>query len=52
MCQPVYYVMVQVYHSMQQLIQNTATLLDTVTVITKFDMYYKMRRYNVTTEIW
>ena len=51
MCQLIYYVMAQFYHIMQQLIQNTATLLDNVTVITKTDMYYKMRRYNVTAEI-
>ena len=45
------YVMAQFYHIMQQLIQNTVTLLDNVTVMTKTDMYYKMRRYNVTAEI-
>ena len=42
----VYYKMCQVfYYKMQELLQNMATLLQNVTIITKCNVYYKLRQY-------
>ena len=36
----------EVYYKMQQLVQIATTLLQNATVITKCDVYYKLRQYN------
>ena len=42
----VYYKMRQVfYYKMRQLLQNATILLQNATVITKCDVYYKLRQY-------
>ena len=43
----VYYKMCQVfYYKMRQLLQIATTLLQNATVITKCDVYYKLRQYS------
>ena len=41
-----YYKMRQFYYKMQQLLQIVTNLLQNATVITKCDVYYKLRWYN------
>ena len=49
----VYYKMRQVfYYKMRQLLQNATILLQNATVITKCDIYYKLRQYNQLQKIW
>ena len=47
MRQVFYYKMPQFYYETCQLLQNAMILLQNVTVITKYDVYYKMHRYNM-----
>ena len=42
-----YYKMLQFYYKMRQLVQIATTLLQNVTVITKCDLYYKLRPYKI-----
>ena len=37
----------QTYYKMRQVLQNAPILSPNVNVITKFDVFYKMRRYTV-----
>ena len=46
MRQVFYYKMRQFYYKMRQLLQIATTLLQNATVITKCDVYYKLRQYN------
>ena len=41
-----YYKMRQFYYKMRQLLQIATILLQNTTVITKCDVYYKLRQYN------
>ena len=41
-----YYKMWQFYYKMQQLLQSASSFLQDVIVITKCDVYYKMRQYS------
>ena len=47
MRQFLYYKMQQFYYKMRQLLQIATTLLQNATVITKCDVYYKLRQYSV-----
>ena len=44
MCQVFYYKMRQLYYKMQQLLQIATILLQNAAVITKCDVYYKLRQ--------
>ena len=44
MCQVFYYRMRQLYYKMQQLLQIATILLQNAAVITKCDVYYKLRQ--------
>ena len=46
-----YYKMRQFYYKMQQLSQIVTILLQNATVITKCDVYYKLRQYNKQSKI-
>ena len=47
MRQVFYYTMRQFYYKMRQLLQIATILLQNATVITKCDVYYKLRQYNL-----
>ena len=47
MRQVFYYKMRQFYYRMRQLLQNTTILLQNAGIITKCDVYYKFRQYDV-----
>ena len=47
MRQVFYYKMQQFYYKMQHLLRNVSISLQNAILITKCDVYYKIRRYNV-----